>query len=314
MLPPGMSGFVDFNPEKDIPSLEGKVVFVTGGTAGLGKSSVLALAKHQPSHVYFSGRNAKAADSVIDEIKKSSPGVGATFVKLDMNSLAAVKGSCSQFTHDRLDILMCNAGIMDQPAAVSTDGYETHFATNHLAHAMLIQQLLPIMLKTAELPGSDVRIVSNTSLAWQIHPKEGIAFETLRKDKPGFVGSYYSYGQSKIANIIYAREIARRYPQITSVSIHPGVVKTDMVNTLPLARRAIVYVSQFVQGVGLLEPSQGCLSQLWAAAGAKKRELLNGAYYRPVGVLSNDTLNKTATDPKLAEELWTWTQGVLANF
>lgn len=76
------------------------------GTAGLGKASVLALAKHQPAHVYFTGRDNKAAESVIAEVKQSSPGVGVTFVKLDMKSLASVKSACAQFTHDRLDILL----------------------------------------------------------------------------------------------------------------------------------------------------------------------------------------------------------------
>lgn len=91
------------------------------------------------------------------------------------------------------------------------------------------------------------------------------------------------------------------------------MVKTDLVNTLSWTRKAIVYVSQFVQGMSLLEESEGSLSQLWAAAGAKKRDLLNGAYYRPVGVMSNGDLNKVAQDADLAEKLWTWSQEVLAN-
>lgn len=113
---------------------------------------------------------------------------------------------------------------------------------------------------------------------------------------------------------MYAREIARRYPSITAVSVHPGVVKTDLVNTLSTARRAFVYFSQLVQGIGLLEESQGRLCQLWAAAGATKQDLVNGAYYRPVGVMSNGDLNKTAQDPKLAEKLWDWSQEVLSEF
>ncbi|KAH6653013.1 oxidoreductase [Truncatella angustata] len=313
-MPAAMSGYTDFNPEKDIPSLTGKVVVVTGGTAGIGRATVLALAKRQPAHLYFTGRNTRSAQSVIDGAKGSSPGVEITFVKLDMNSLAAVKEACTQFTHDRLDILMCNAGIMQQPPGVSVNGYERHFATNHLAHAMLIQQLLPTMLKTAKLPGSDVRLIMTTSLGWVIHPKGGILFEALKTSQEGLLGSYYTYGQSKLANIIYAREIARRFPQIISVSVHPGVVQTDLVNDLSWARRYFVYFSQYVQGIGTLTEAQGCLSQLWAAAGARKEQIVNGAYYRPVGVMSNGDLNKTATDLKLAEKLWIWTADVLSKY
>lgn len=83
---------------------------------------------------------------------------------------------------------------MNQPPGLSADGYEKHFATNHLGHAMITQQLLPVLLKTAEQPGSDVRVVNLTSLGWQIHSKKGIDFDHLRNAKPGFLDSYYHYG------------------------------------------------------------------------------------------------------------------------
>ncbi|KAI4595192.1 hypothetical protein KJ359_007168 [Pestalotiopsis sp. 9143b] len=203
---------------------------------------------------------------------------------------------------------------MNQPPGLSADGYEKHFATNHLGHAMITQQLLPVLLKTAEQPGSDVRVVNLTSLGWQIHSKKGIDFDHLRNAKPGFLDSYYHYGESKLANVMYAREIARRYPKITAVSVHPGMVKTDLVNGLSAARKAIVYASSYIMRTPLLEEWQGCLNQLWAAAGATKGDLVNGAFYRPVGVLSNDMLDKAAKDPELAEKLWTWTEEVLARY
>lgn len=83
---------------------------------------------------------------------------------------------------------------MYQPSGVSVDGYETHFATNHLAHGMIIQQLLPTMLKTAELPGSDVRIVALTSLGWMLHPRGGILFDTIRTAQEGIFGAEFQYG------------------------------------------------------------------------------------------------------------------------
>ncbi|ETS73516.1 hypothetical protein PFICI_14462 [Pestalotiopsis fici W106-1] len=313
-MPGAISGLVDFDPEKDIPSLQGKVVFVTGGTAGLGKSSVLAFAKHNPIHVYFTGRNAEAGAAVVEEIKGIDPNVGATFIKVDMMSLADLKAACSQFSHDRLDVLLCNAGIMNQPPGLSSNGYEKHFATNHLGNAMITKQLLPILLKTAEKLESDVRIVNLTSLGWQLHSKRGIDFDDLRNAKPGFLRSYYHYGESKLANIVYARELARRYSTIMAVSVHPGVVKTDLVNNLSVARKAVVYVSQYLMGVSLMEEWQGCLNQLWAAAGAKRGDLVNGAFYRPVGVLSNDMLDDVAKDTELGENLWSWTEEVLANY
>ena len=80
---------------------------------------------------------------------------------MDLSSFASVKNAIqTDFKHDRLDILINNAGIMAQPASLSVDGYEIQFATNHLGHFLLFQQLLPTLLKTSELPGADVRVIT----------------------------------------------------------------------------------------------------------------------------------------------------------
>lgn len=118
--------------------------------------------------------------------------------------------------------------------------------------------------------------------------------------------------QSKLANILYAAEVARRYPSITAVSVHPGVVSTGLVNDLPLLRRAFIYSAIWLMGGGVVEPKKGRLSQLWVAAGAKK-ELVNGGYYLPIGVLSNNKLDKYAKSEELAKELWSYTDDVLAK-
>lgn len=113
---------------------------------------------------------------------------------MDMLSLASVKATTNKFAHDRLDVLICNAGIMAVPPAVSKDGFETQFATNHLAHAMIIQQLLPVLLRTAERPGSDVRVVSLTSLGWRGHPAGGVLYDKVRTSMERFFGSWIRYG------------------------------------------------------------------------------------------------------------------------
>lgn len=127
-----------------------------------------------------------------------------------------------------------------------------------------------------------------------------------------FFGTWLRYGHSKLANILYASEFARRYPSITSVSIHPGVVKTPLVHSQRWYNRWLIYVSQWVIGVKVLEPDQGAWNQVWAAAAAKKHELKNGTFYTPVGVNGWDSvLDRTARDPKLAAKLWAWTEDVL---
>lgn len=241
-----------------------------------------------------------------------------TFVQLDLTSLASVKeGLDKYFKHERLDILMNNAGIMAHPAALSKDGYEIQFATNHLGHAMLTRCLLPTLLRTAEAPNSDVRIINLTSLGYAFHPSSGISFKELNSGSPMkrmLLGGWVRYGHSKLANILYAAELARRHPQITSVSVHPGVVMTDLYYHQPWYNRWFIDFGCWVQGLKYLEPHKGSHNQTWCAAGAKKQDLANGKFYTPVGVESWNALDKTARSEKLAKELWDWTEGVLLKF
>lgn len=288
------------------------------GTAGLGAASVRALAPHNPTHIYFTGRNVSAADSLISEIKAKHPSAALSFIELDLSSLRSVKeGLAKGFKHDRLDILMNNAGIIAKPPILSKDGYEIQFATNHLGHAMLTKQLLPYLLAAAETPGADVRVISNTSNGYAFHRviKGAISFSELGSTMSRtMLGPWIRYGQSKLANILFASELARRYPNITSVSVHPGVVNTPMNTEMKGFNKVFVDFTTWVGRIPRLEPDQGVLSQLWCAAGAKQGELRNGGFYRPVGVDQWETLTKEAKDEALAKKLWEWTEGALSKF
>ncbi|KAJ7287155.1 oxidoreductase [Mycena rebaudengoi] len=296
--------FQSYNPATAIPDLSGKVILVTGGTAGLGKETVLALAAHNPHRVYLSGRDSKNARAVIAEANSSA----IAFLPCDLTSLASVEEASRQIISesDRLDIIICNAGIMGVTPGLTKDGYEMHFGVNHLAHALLIKLLLPTLLRTAELPDSDVRIVSLTSQAYMEHPIGGILFDKLHTTFDTMLLRGTRYGQSKLANLLYAAELARQYPQITSLSVHPGVVSTNMYAQLNRTTRA---VAAFV--FGLMAPDEGARSQLWAAT-ANKSTITNGAYYEPVGELGKR--RRGSTDAKLAAKLWEWTENELAGY
>ncbi|KAF2008393.1 short-chain dehydrogenase/ reductase-like protein [Aaosphaeria arxii CBS 175.79] len=317
-MAPAIQGQVSFNPHTGIQPLGGKVIFITGGTAGIGAETMRYLAAHRPAHIYFSGRNKESGNALVAEISKQFVGVGLTFIAMDLSSFASIASAVkAEFKHDRLDRLINNAGIMAQPFTLSKDGYEIQFATNHLGHAMLLKHLLPTLLKTAKLPNGDVRVVSLTSLGFRYHPSAGIDFERLESGSSlSYMGTggWLRYGQSKLANILYASELARRYPQITSVSVHPGVVKTPLVNTQTWYNRMLIHASQFING-GLMKPSQGAWNTVWAVAAAEKEDLRNGTFYLPVGFDGWDnTLDKAAKDEKLASQLWEWTEEVLARY
>jgi len=282
--------------------------------AGLGAGSVSALAAHNPAQIFFTGRNQTTASALIARVQQANPTVKITFLKSDISSLASVKAAVAEFTSQctRLDILMLNAGVMALDPAISTDGYEIQWATNHLGHALLVKLLLPTMQATKHLPGvDDVRIVNLASQAYQLAPSGGIDFATLKSPQPDlgsiftFGGKWARYGQSKLAQLLYTQELARQHPEITSVSVHPGYIKTGLFDAVSFMTALPV----LLVGVGRwVPPEQGFWTQCWAAT-AKKEKLVNGEYYEPVGKLGKrSTALARDQNGVLAKKLWEWTE------
>ncbi|KAJ5221315.1 uncharacterized protein N7469_010202 [Penicillium citrinum] len=300
---------LDYNPEKEIPDLSGKSIFITGGTNGIGAESAIHLAKHNPAHIYISGRNSKSADKVIQRIKEKGSSTEATFVEFDLASLSSVKEACEKFLSQapRLDILICNAGIMAQPPSLTPEGYEIQFGTNHLGHALMIKKFLPLLEKRSNEGETPESSFSAQRHGVSTHVKE----LPLTMHDDFFVwGRWRRYGQSKLANLLYARELSHRYPGITCVAVHPGVVATGLVGASSFIDRMTIYVAQFGK---LLEPHEGAYCQIWAAT-VPKEKIENGMYYEPVGIPSYSALDRTAKDDRLAERLWEWTEEAIENF
>ncbi|KAF2104586.1 retinol dehydrogenase 14 [Rhizodiscina lignyota] len=306
----------EFNPHSDIQSLEGKVFLITGGTAGLGSGAIEAFAEHNPSHIFFTGRNKKSADKLISTVQSKFASVNLTFLECDQTSLASVREAANKFLaqSNRLDVLMCNAGVMGIDADQTKDGYEIQFGINHVAHALLIKLLLPTMLETAKLPDADVRIINMSSWGHKQAPSYGIQFETLKTSQASLGGMipgprWSRYGQSKLANLLYAQELAKRYPQITSVSVHPGFVMTGLYDNVNF----LIRLPALISSIGRTVPvDQGHYNQVWATT-CRKSDIINGQYYEPVGVVGKD-ISKAAQDKQLAERLWDWTQEELAGY
>ncbi|KAJ5747600.1 uncharacterized protein N7511_009296 [Penicillium nucicola] len=305
----------NYNPEKDIPDLTGKSIFITGGTNGLGATSAIHLAKHNPSHIYISGRNEASAQQTITSIQQINPSVQTTFIKCDLTSLPSINQTIESFTSHsppwRLDILMCNAGIMAVPPGQTSDGYEIQFGTNHLGHALLIKKLLP----TLQASSDDPRIVILTSQGWALHPRGGIRFDTLASGQDMcFLGPWQRYAQSKLANMLYARELVKRVEGVRVLAVHPGIVNTGLVDSLSWKNRAVVYATSWWRFV---KPEEGALNQVWAATvDFGENEVVNGGYYEPVGKFMEGSLDSVAldVDGKLAARLWEWTEEALKAF
>jgi len=192
---------------------------------------------------------------------------------------------------------------MALPPALSADGYELQFATNHLGHAALTKLLLPTLQRTARAANADVRVIYASSLGFTM--AKGIAFDSLDTPQSGFGGAWTRYGQSKLANVLYAQELARRYPEITVVSIHPGIIGTGLVGNMSWVNRAIVYATSYFS---MVSEDEGVKNGLWAAT-ADKAELATGQFYEPVGVVGTTTAASQSRE--LAAELWAWTDKAL---
>lgn len=304
-----------FDPEKDIPDLDGKVILITGGTAGLGYESALSLASHNPEHIFFTGRSQSSADKLLKEVNTKFPKTKITFVQCDQTSLASVQQAAQSIISktSRLDIAILNAGVMALPPGQTKEGYETQFGTNHVAHALLAKLLLPLLERTAKQT-SDVRIIWLTSLGYQFHHRGGILFPDLQTPQANilrwssFFGAWFRYGQSKLANLLYARAFAEHHPNITSVAVHPGVSLTGLVTGLPWTQRWFIYVTTIGQTI---PPDQCAWNQQWAATCAKER-LENGKFYEPVG--EKGRLNREANNDELAERLYEWTEKELERW
>jgi NAD(P)-dependent dehydrogenase (short-subunit alcohol dehydrogenase family) len=213
-------------------SLEGKwtdkIVLVTGGSAFVGTETVRAL-HVTGATVYMTVRDSAKGQKVIDDILKSDPSSKASIHMIDMSldDLASVRQGAEAFlkqSGNKLNLLVCNAGVMATPFGLTTDGFETQFATNYLSHFLLFQ-LLKSALLASSTPAYNSRVVMVSS---ESHRQGEIRF-----DDYNFKEGYHpmkAYGQSKTANIYMANTIDRRFGAkgLHSLSLHPGAIRSNL--------------------------------------------------------------------------------------
>ncbi|KAJ4124498.1 hypothetical protein NW754_000193 [Fusarium falciforme] len=299
------SSSISFNPEKDIPSLHGKVILVTGGNTGLGKQAIVEFARHKPLQIWLAARNLEKAEAAVAEIKQQVPDAAIKLLELDLGSFESIHQAARSLLEksERLDILMLNAGIMAVPPALTKDGYEIQFGTNHMGHAYLTKLLMPVLEKTSQTKvEAKSRVVCLASHGHVYLRKGGFDFSTLRTTGES-MGPLQCYYQSKLANMLWVRQLAKRYPQLTVSAIDPGLVQTE----LAVKATGISWILRAIIKTMLLTPvEKGVKNQLWASV---SKDVKSGEYYELIGRAGLAT--DDGKDDELAAKLWTWTENEL---
>ena len=278
----------------DIPGQTGRTALVTGANTGIGYHIAEMLAD-RGARVLMGCRDLTKAEAARKDMLKAVPDAQIELVELDLADMASVRKAAEGI--DTLDLLVNNAGIMWVPHEISTGGAEKHFAVNHLGHFALTSLLLPALAK-----GKDARVVTQSSIA---HRPASIQFDNLAGEHDYARQKFY--GQSKLANLMFALELDRRLrakgSPIASIACHPGVAKTELTRQVGWAKLVMPIAATLLNTA-----KQGALPALQAATDPAAQ---GGDYYGPYGFMEatgatsgRAVATATARDPLLAARLW----------
>ncbi|MEZ4248743.1 MAG: SDR family oxidoreductase [Polyangiales bacterium] len=282
-----------------------KVVLVTGANSGIGKETAAALAK-EGAHVVLAIRNRAKGEAAADEIE-SRTGVRPELLTLDLASFASIREAAATFLahHDKLHVLVNNAGLVLDSRTTTVEGFETTFGVNHLGHFLFTQLLLGALKKAAK-EDREARIVNVSSDAHR-WARRGLDWDDLQSEKK--YASFDVYAKSKLANLYFTRALARRLEGtgVTVNALHPGVVATEFASSDDVG-----FFTSF--GFKLVRPflktsAQGAATSIFLASSPEVRGV-TGKYFADSKLKHPMRL---AQDDALAERLWTISEAMVAS-
>jgi retinol dehydrogenase-13 len=269
--------------------LAGKTYVVTGGNSGIGLVTVEQLAK-QGARVVLACRRTDDGDRARAAIVAAGARGAIEVAPLDLASLESVRAFAASFlaSHGALHGLVNNAGVMNTPKGVTKDGFETQLGTNHLGHFLLTELLLPALAR-----GAPSRIVDVSSCYHDVAMgrRGTIDLDDLHFERRKYDG-WLAYAQSKLANVLHARQLARRLAGtgITAVSVHPGWVRTRLIrSSMPVWAQDHV-LRPFLRMAGMIEPWEGAQTTLYALL-SPDVPAHPGAYFSQLGLYRDKAAN-----------------------
>ena len=282
---------------KDVPDQSGRVAVVTGANSGLGYETALVLAG-RGAHVVLACRNQTKADAARDRILAIHPDAAVSVEPLDLAELSSVAAFADRMAagHDRLDLLVNNAGIMAVDEGRTTDGFELQFGVNHLGGFALTGRLLPMLVAT---PAARITVMSSFG-----HRAGRIRFDDLMFDQ-GY-RRWAAYFQSKLANLLFVAELQRRLDaaghRVVVAGAHPGSSNTGLV---PDERAWMEHLIHLAGPLATQPASGGALPLLRAITDPS---VPGGAFYGPRWRMRGHPVRETparrARDPETAARLW----------
>ncbi len=293
-------------------TMTGKTAIITGANSGLGLETAKTFAR-LGARIILAVRNLDKGQAAKQEILDESPEATIDVMQLDLSDLESVRAFAETFTSrfDSLDLLVNNAGVMTPPYAKTKDGFELQFGSNHLGHFALTGRLLPLLLQT-----ENSRVVTLSSLA---HRNSAIYFDNL--DGSNGYKAMKFYGQSKLANLMFATELDDRLKQhglaTQSMACHPGISST---NLFKIGGREMPRIFKGLMNRYLQPATMGALPTVYAATASS---LTGGEYVGPDGKGQRrgyPTLEKpdpAVNDEASRQKLWDVSEkltGVTFNF
>ena len=298
----GKTGFGAASTAEEVTDgldLTGHTYLVTGCNSGLGLETIRVLALRGGTIVGLARTEAKAAEALASI--PAAEGVRHHAVACELSDPASVHAAVAsvQGLGAPLHAIIANAGIMALPELEQSHGYELQFFTNHVGHAILVHGLL-------EQLASDGRVVMLSSTGHLQAPSEGIQFDNLSGEKA--YGAWSAYGQSKLANLLFARELARRLEGTarTANAVHPGVISTNLGRHLPSFMGPLFALAEplFLKTI-----PQGAATQVYVAVHPDAASI-SGEYWYDCNVQQSSAKGR---DVALAQRLWAETDRIAAE-
>jgi NAD(P)-dependent dehydrogenase (short-subunit alcohol dehydrogenase family) len=280
-----------------------RVAVVTGASSGIGKESAKSLAG-QGWDVIAIGRDPDRTAAAGEDIRAAAQGGTVTMIRADLSRMAEaerVAGEIAGLT-DRIDVLINNAGGMAKDFVLTEEGYEENFAGNHLGPFLLTHRLLPLLrAAAADAPKGAVRIVNTSSDASEMIP--GLKWDDLQLLESYRAG--HAYCQGKLANVLFARGLAKRLADdgIVAHALHPGTIDSNFVSHADATTQA------HIRSLESMSPEQGADALTWLAIGDEPGESSGGYYHQRKRMPPNPV----ALDDASVDRLWTESEKLIAK-